>query len=231
MDKLENRHNWDFLPRYQMHAYNGYLAIINIRGFSYSWWYWKSLTYSYFKFCCTLSRGKWAMQPGKKHSSSPSICTSIRFCSEFLLGSSQGLNTMLIFENQLHSKNQTDNSKEKIEERVNKSLSEMALYWEAGYLFHGDFSFFLWTLKLFLWNSGISKCVQIISWYVKDLQYKKHFLMCQSSSIPKGKWSNWLKQEYDSTHPRDEWGIPWSPLLLLSTQLCFGNFFFLEKKS
>lgn len=31
-------------------------------------------------------------------------------------------------------------------------------------------------LKLFLWNSGISKCLQIISWYVKELQYKKAFL-------------------------------------------------------
>lgn len=139
MDKLENRHNWDFLPRYQMHAYNRYLAIINIGGFGYSWWYWKSLTYSYFKFCCTLSRGKWAMQPGKKHSPSPSIHISLRFCSEFVLGRSQGLNTMLIFENWLHSKNQSDYSKEKTEETVNKSLSEMALYWKAGIYFMGIF--------------------------------------------------------------------------------------------
>lgn len=184
MDKLENRHNWDFLPKYQMCAYNRYwyLAIINNWGFSYSWWYWKSLTHSYFKFCCSMCLDhRHSQQREGSHAAreeaqlSFSIHISICFCSAFVRGSSQGLDTVSIFENWLHSKNQTDDSKEKIEERVNKSLSEMALYWKAGIYFMGIFLPFFFFLD--------AKIIFVKFW---DFQMSSNYiLVCQRSTIQK----------------------------------------------
>lgn len=177
-NKLENRHNWGFLPKYPMHTCSRYLAITNVWGFNYLWWHWKSLTWSNLKFCCGMylnhghsDRGKWVMQPGKKHSPSPRVHISRRFCSNCVAVTlKKGLNVVLIFENcPPPKKSQLIVLMIKIKSKE-RSKKELVLYWKAGIC--GEF-FWCWNYfceilgfpKVFRLYLGTSKfyCTQSIS--------------------------------------------------------------------